>query len=772
VVTLRSEPGAVPRPSSSWVGRRREIQQVRSALDAARLVTLTGPGGVGKTRLAREVACRTARGSAASVVFVELAELHEDAQLPTLVAGRLGLHNRSGESTLQAVLDHLRERDPLLVLDNCEHLVAASASLAERVLAECPGVVVLATSRQSLGVPGEHVVRVPPLSVPEADAAHRPGELTRYDAVRLLVDRAGALVPGFALTPENSGAVTRICRSLDGLPLAIELAAARVRSLSPQQIADRLTRRLPLLTSGPRSAPERQRTLRATIDWSFELCTPAEQAVWRRAAVFAGSFELDAAEQVCSGAASGTAVAPDGVLDAVDGLIDKSVLLREPHGDVVRYRMPETLREYGHDRLDAAGERAATARRHRDWVDRLTAAADAGWFGPRQLGWAARLRQELPNVRSAMRWCLTEPGEAGPALRIASRLDEYWTYYGHSVEVREWLDRALTLTAEAGPAGADSRDRARALGVCALQSLWHLGFAHADARIAEAEALAGTAEDAGLRAFLTYVRALGAQMRVVPDDAARLARGAAEAFRELGDVRREMHPLWIYGVSVGYRGGDLREGRWALGRMLELSEAHGETRYRAMAQFGLAYLEVERGDDVDAAARLGRRALANLRTMGAGSGTAYVLDALAWIADRQGDRQRAATLFGAAATLWERVGSSPDVALPGPHRAHHEAVLHVLGRERFDRAFAAGRAMTSDDAIAYALDEPVTPPAAPLTRRELEVAGLVAAGLSNREIAAKLVIAQRTVDTHVQNILGKLEFRGRAQIATWFTARQ
>ncbi|UVS79171.1 LuxR C-terminal-related transcriptional regulator [Actinokineospora sp. UTMC 2448] len=746
----------VPRATTGYVGRRRESSAVRAALRPGCLVTLTGPGGVGKTRLATAVASQACREFADGVVFVDLTELGDGALLPDLVATRLGLHNRMGQP--DAVVTALRERALLLVLDNCEHVVAAAAAFAAAVLAACPRVAILATSRQTLGAAGEQVLRVPPLAVPADDVAASPDALLRYDAVALLVQRACAVLPDFELTAENSAAVLDICRHLDGLPLAIELAAARLRSLSPHQIADRLTRRLPALAAAPRTAPERQRTLRATIDWSFALCSPAEQTLWLRASVFAGSFDLSAAERVCAG----PDLPADDVLDTVEGLIDKSVLIREDHGDIVRYRMLETLREHGRELLDASGDRARVRRLHRDWIDELTAAADANWAGNEQVGWITRLRREQANLRAALDWSISEPGEAGAALRIASRLDEYWMFFGHSVECRQWLERALAATPD------DHPDRPRALAVCALHAVWHLDLDAAELLLADAEPAA--ADDELFGAFLTYVRALAAQIRT-DTRAADLAGEAAAVFRAHGDVRRELHPLWIHGVSTGYRKGDVAEGRRSLRRMLDLCVSHGETRYRAMAQFGLAYLEVERGD-VLVAEDLARQSLRSLVGIGEGSGTAYLLDALAWIADRKGEHERAAVLFGAAARVWAAIGSAPEIAVSGPHRAHKADTMAALGAERFARAHAEGRAMGADEVARFALGETEPPTDAwpgVLTRRQWEIAGLVAAGMSNRHIATRLVISQRTADTHVQNILNKLGLHNRAQIAVWFT---
>lgn len=724
-----------PRTADACIGRRHEAAQVRALLGRGRLVTLTGPGGVGKTRLAALAAARTGPAFAGGVVFVDLTELRDGALLPDLVAARLGLRDRSGRSVLRLVVNRLAERPHLLVLDNCEHVVDAAGAFASSVLAGCPRTALLGTSRQSLGVAGEQLFQVLPFEVPPV--ASSPGDLARSDAVRLLVERASAVRPGFALTPENSAAIGRICRRLDGLPLAIELAAASLRSLSPRQLADRLAR-LPLPTDDSR--------LRTAVDWSYSLCSPVERAVWRRASVFAGSFDLPAAEQVCAG----PGVAREELLDALDGLLDKSVLLGEEHGDVVRYRMLETIRRRGRELLDDAGERTPVSRGHRDWIDGLTAKADARWAGPGQPALIATLDSARADLRGALEWSLTEPGEAGAVLRIASRLDEYWAFSGRSAECRRWLDRALDATP------SDHPDRPRALAFCALHAAWTADLNAAAARLAEAERLTvGTDE-----ALLGYVRAHAAHVGS-DERAASLAAGAAAAFRARGDVRRELHPLWILGMC----GDDA-----ALRRMLGLCESLGETRYRAMARLGLARLEVEHGDAA-VAEDLARAALRDHLTLGAGAGTASVLDVLAWIADRTGDHVRAATLFGTADAPGRAIEPAPEVAGSGPRRVHRASTLAALGPDRFDQAFAAGRGMSPEAAARFALgaDGPAAD-ARPgsLTRRQWQVAGMVAEGLSNRDIAAHLVISQRTADTHVHNILDKLGFRTRAQIAAWF----
>ncbi len=753
---MGATPWVSPRAATSYVGREREAEQIRKALASARLVTLTGPGGVGKTRLAEAIAGEFVDTYPDGVVFIGLAELRDGDQLPYFVSTVFGLHLTS-PTPWQTVLEYLSEKQILLVLDNCEHVVDAAAAFASSVIRGESRV--LATSRQSLAVPGEQVIRVPVLAVPDEGDAATIG----VDAVRLFAERAATALPGFELTDDNSGAVVAICRRLDGLPLAIELAAAQLRTLSAQQIAERLVGRLPLPAAAARMVPQRQRTLGATLEWSYSLCSPTERELWARASIFAGSFDIEAAEQVCAG--SGLPL--EEVVGGVDGLIDKSVLVREDYGGVVRYRMLETIRQYGQSLLDTAGELDAAARRHRDWVDRLTALADANWAGPDQLAWIARLRLEQANIRAAVDWSLADPAQAGTVLCLGSRLDEYWIYFGHSRECRIWLDRALELTAE------DHPDRGRGLAACALQAVWHLDLERAAVCLDQADRfLVGRGEEL-MEAFVTYVRALAAQIRT-DSRAVELAAAAAEVFRAHGEIRRELHPLWIYGVTIGYRGGDVAEGRRALHRMLALCEKHGETRYRAMAQFGLAYLEVERGD-VTVAAELAEESLRNLARVGRGSGTAYVLDALAWIADRQRRHERAAILFGAAHTVWRDIGSSPEIAVSGPHLSHVASARAALGAAGFERAHALGRSFSYDEAMRFALDKSAGTSRAQqagLTRREFEIAALVAEGLSNQGIADRLFISPRTAATHVQNILVKLDFHNRTQVATWFTAME
>jgi predicted ATPase/DNA-binding CsgD family transcriptional regulator len=734
-----------PTDATRFFGRRAELAMLRGLLARARAITVTGPGGVGKTRLANQLLYSAEEQAKDRVVFVGLADVHDEALLPQVVADQLGLRDQSGREPTEAIVDFLCDRAVRLVLDNCEHLVDACASLVHALLRACPAVSVLSTSRQSLGIPGEQVLPLLPLPIGE-------------DTLELLVDRATAVLPTFRRTTDNEADLIRICERVEGLPLAIELAAARLRSLSPGQVADRLAEGLSLLVSKDRTAPERHQTLRATIDWSYGLCSAEERTVWARASVFAGGFDLEAAEHVC-----GDPEIPTPVLDVIENLLDKSVLVREEAGDQVRYRFLEELRAYGRQLLAESGRLDEVSRLHRDWFDRLTSEADEGWASAAQIEWVRRLRADHSNLRAALAWSLATDGEAVVALRMASRLDEYWSMVrGLNAEAQLWIDRALDRTPSTHP------DRALALAVSAVYSLWQTKLDDADRRLAEARTLADKTGDAVLHARIDHITAFSMMLRVTTGTAA-LAAEAAAVFAAHGMPRREIHPLFIVAVGRAYRGEHDAADR-AVRRGLLLTEQMDDVQLRGTAWYAAALVGVIAGD-VDAAARATREALLLLRRLHGPHGLAYLLDCAAWIASELGSHTHAATLFGAAAGAWEALGSRPEVALGFFHRDHLAATQAALGETLFRTAYDAGRGHSRDDAIDLALAAG-EPPKVPdvLTKREAEIARLVAEGLTNREIAARLVISQRTADTHMQNILTKLGLHKRAQVAAWIVS--
>jgi predicted ATPase len=421
---------------SGFVGRRSEFALIRKALGSARLVTLCGPGGIGKTRLAVRAAWEARRAFRDGVWLVELASLGDPALLAAEVARGVGLLDQSAGWAVGTLSEHLAGRQALLVLDNCEHLLDACAVLAGAILRACPGVRVLATSRQVLGVTGEVTFAVPPLSVPDRGDRRPPEKLLQFEAVRLFAERGAAVLPGFGVDAANSHAVADLCVRLEGIPLAIELAAVRLRALSPEQILARLADRFGMLSAGDPADP-RHRTLQATLDWSYDLLTPPEQAMWQRASVFAGSFDLDAAEAVCAG----DGVAAGAVVDLVDQLVAKSILRRGPGGDPARYRMLDTVREYGQRRLRETGHAQVLRRRHRDFYARLAARPDA--LALRQLEWIGVLDADHENLRAALEYGLSETAEAAAGLAMACDVWLYWETRGHLTEGRRHMDALL-----------------------------------------------------------------------------------------------------------------------------------------------------------------------------------------------------------------------------------------------------------------------------------------------------------------------------------------
>ena len=436
--------GNLPAEPNRFIGRERDLAELALLLTDVRVLTLCGTGGIGKTRLALRLGGDVADGFPDGAWLVSLADVTGPALVNTRVAGALGVREEPGQPLDATLEDALRGRRLLLILDNCEHLVAACAQLCERLLASCPWLRVLATSREPLRVPGETIWRVPPLSLPPSDtAAH---ELAEHEAIRLFTERAAAARPGFALGPGNASAIAGVCRTLDGMPLAIELAAARVGALAVEQINGRLSNRFQLLAAGHRTAPPRQRTLRATVDWSYELLTPEEQLLLRRLAVFSG-WNLEMAERVCAD----DRLPAEAVLDLLAALIDKSLVALdgEVAGDA-RYRLLDTIRQYAAERLAASGEAAELRRRHRDCLVELIESVAAQAFRRGDPPWPVRLRMyknaclEADNFNIALAWSL-EQHEAEAGLRLCIALRSPWVTYGDVAEGADWLDQFLGL---------------------------------------------------------------------------------------------------------------------------------------------------------------------------------------------------------------------------------------------------------------------------------------------------------------------------------------
>ncbi|MFZ2176750.1 MAG: LuxR C-terminal-related transcriptional regulator, partial [Rhodococcus sp. (in: high G+C Gram-positive bacteria)] len=757
--------GGLPLELTSFVDRRAELVEAKNLLATSRLVTLTGIGGVGKTRLALRIATTAQRDFPDGVILAELGEVRDQSLLLGVVAGALGLRDGSGRPPHEVLVEFLAPRDLLLVLDNCEQVVDAVAKLSESLLRVCPRLRILATSREPVGISGEAVLLIPPLAVPDPD--HLAKGLPRNDAMTLFAQRGAAAVPGFELTEDNKATIARICQRLDGLPLPIELAAARLRAMSPEQILQRLTDRFALLTRGSRDAPSRQQTLRMCIDWSHDLCTPLEQRVWAQLSVFAGSFELDAAEQVCGG----NLTAPD-LLDTVSFLIDKSILTREDSGAAVRFRMLETLRDYGREKAEDSGEYADLRRRHRDWCERLVVEAEADWISSRQLAWITRLGLEQPNLREALEFCVSDNPDAG--IRIAAALYQFWVSRGLFSEGRRWLDRLL-----ARQTGLPTVDRAKALFADSVLAGLQGEVRVATALVEEGRALADQTTDPTLRAHIDLADGYLALFDGHLPDARLHLETALQEYAGRGDILFEVVALVTLGVTRELLG-DTNRAIECYERLLAITEARGESVYRAYSLWALAVAVWRQGDRARAARLLGQ-ALRVGRNINDRLSTSMGLQALAWIAAEEHDARRAVVLTAAAEELSRSVGM-PTVFLPDL-LVHQDECERETRRTMSEQAFAAARregaALGFHAAVAYALGEQNTPtpasvasPSSTPTKREREVAKLIADGLTNKEIAARLVISPRTAQGHVEHLLSKLGFASRAQIAAWVVESQ
>lgn len=760
----------------------------------SRLVTLTGPGGVGKTRLAWRLAARAERAFPDGVRLVHLSDLHDPALVLTAAAEALGLPDPlPARAPLDAIVRHVRDRRLLLVLDNCEHLLPACADLVAALLHGTTGVRILATSRHRLALTEEHLLEVRPLPVPDPD-----GDLSdpaAHPALALFADRAAAVVPGFTLSPANRASVARLCRRLDGLPLAIELAAVRLRVLGVDQLLERLDDRYRLLAAAGPGVQPRHRTLRAAVDWSHDLCTPEERSVWARASVLTGSFDLETAESVCADAETdtgpGTDPAPSlrtpyDVLEAVAGLVDKSVLTREEHwSGTVRYRLLDSLRHYGLDLLRRTpGAEADARRRHRDWTQRRVAAYERAWFGPGQREIAARLRADQDNLRTALEFSLTTPGESLAGLRLAGSLWFHWYACGAPGEGLHWLERALDANPE------PTLERARALWVAAL--LLTAGGedtsrAHRLAAESRELALGLTPRSEATHAEATHAEyVLGLTLLCDDDPTGAVAHydsvlagvpspGHLPALAALDQVQLA-HALVPLGQTD--RAVVLCE------QTLRRCERHGEDWVRSSALRALAHAYTARKQWHRAESHA-REALRRGLALHDVVGVALSLDLLIDITTALGARERAAVLLGGtdrlrAANLTFGPASSGRRDGERAVRRDSEAPLRrSLGRGPFERAYRRGGTLGLDELVSYALQqEPARePPQAvpetpvPLTARETEVALLVAEGLANQQIADRLVIARRTAEGHVERILGKLGFHNRSQIAAWATTQ-
>jgi predicted ATPase/DNA-binding CsgD family transcriptional regulator/Tfp pilus assembly protein PilF len=814
--------GNLPAEPNSFVGRERDLAELARLLSDVRALTLCGPGGIGKTRLALRLACEVVPGFPDGAWFIELADTVDPSLVTGRVAAALGVREEPDRPLTETLAVALRPRRLLLILDTCEHVVDACAALVQQLLAGCPSLRVIATSREPLRVRGETVWRVPPLELPAAAGGLTAGELVTHEAVRLFADRAAAVRPGFILGADNAPAVAQLCRTLDGMPLAIELAAARVGALSVEQIAARLGDRFQLLASGDRTAPPRQQTLRAAVDWSYELLTEPEQVLLRRLAVFAG-WNLDMAERVCAD----EAIPAGQVLDLLAALIDKSLVTLD--GELeggARYRLLDTIREYAAGRLDASGEGLAIRLRHRDYMLQLVedivrvafVRGDPPW--PVRAALFRRVLAERANFRAALATCLSR-GDIEEGLLLCCGLRSPWVAYGEVTEGAGWLDRFLAAEGDV-PAGV----RARALMVRAELAFEQQDYAaaagHAQAGLELCKASGGGAAVAlrvlavvSLRAgrhaeALASIEAAAQAARDGRDDweeglaltvkATIMAHQgkldeAQQAFTGALDVLRDNNGWGVAQAQYGFGGvarargdhaGALRHFRDALSLYREI-DARPEI---ARCLLGIGWVALAQGD-----LRLARSSLTESLQLSLATGqrlaVARGLEAAAVLAAAGGDPATAVQLHGAALALRDAAGHPPA----GRAGSRLDSLLGPAGGQLDQAAVSAliaeGSAMSAHEAIRLASGAgrgdlarqaahsvPVQQDAAsagsagPLTTRELEIARLIARGLSNRAIADELVISPATVARHVANIFSKLGFSSRAQLAAWAARRK
>ncbi len=690
--SLNVLPNNLPVQLTSFIGRKREIAEVKGLLSTTRLLTLTGAGGAGKTRLAVQVAAEVLEDFSDGVWLVELAALSDPALVPQAIASALGVPEQLGRLLDETVTDSLRLKSVLLVVDNCEHLLPVVAHRADVLLRGCPDLRVLATSREGLGIPGELTYRVPSLSLPDLQRLPSLENLTEYEAIRLFIERATFGQPGFAVTNRNALAVAQICHRLDGIPLAIEMAAARVKGLSVEQIASRLDDRFRLLTAGHRTALPRHQTLRATMDWSYDLLPEHERVMLRRLSVFAGGFTLEAAERVCAGEAIDTSA----VLDLLLRLVDKSLVVAEERNGEVRYRLLEMIRQYGRDRLLESGEIDVVRRRHRDWYLELAEQADRLLHGPEQVVWLERVETDHDNLRAALEWSKTAKDGLEAGLRLAGALWWFWVVRVHWSEARGWLEGALSRCSDTAPPSMP-----KALQGAAYLA-WRRGdYARATALCEKGLVLCRELGDRGNHALLLIWLANIASSQQQNDRARALGEESVALAQEISDK-------WIVTVALSSLGGVAR-GQRDYERAIALHMESLAVAREAGDLFEIAYqlrmlgTDALRGGHYGQATTYFTESLTLCQEAGNRWTIEECLEGLAGVAAGHGHHERAARLLGAAEVLRKALGRDRSTFEQAAHDQRMASSRAGLGDAAFAAAWAEGRAMTLEQAVEYAL---------------------------------------------------------------------
>ena len=768
-------PHNLPAPRSSFVGREQQIEEVKRELAQTRLLTLTGVGGSGKTRLALEVGRDLIEAYPDGVWLVQLAPLSEEVLVPKAVAEALGVIERPAEPFTDTLAEVLRARQLVLVVDNCEHLLGAIARLVDALLDSCPRLRILATSREALGLEGEARWIVPPLSVPEMGHTLSSEELGVYESVRLFVERGRGRDPAFTLSPENAPTVAKICRRLEGIPLAIELAAARVGTFSLEQIAGRLGESLELLTHGGRTAMPKHQTLRGTLDWSYDLLSELERVLFGRLSVFAGGWTLEASEAV----GAGGSVEEEDVLDLLSGLVEKSlVVTRGSDQEDVRYRLLEPVSQYALEKLEESGEVEAARRAHAAYFLALAERAEPELLGKEPATWLAALGREVGDLRAALSWAFDAdrgPGDerVETGLRLANALARFWDTHGPD-EGRRWLEQGLAHGAEVPPPV-----RAKALGEAGFVAVYE-GDPSCIPMLTEALDL--YTEIGDQPGMLATVDNLGHALAhyADPETAAAVKAEVEALFADSGDRAVAAHLAHFLGFAAVPEK-DLGEMRLQWKEALALYRERGDTRNVALCLPSLGILTLV-FRDFEEAERLFEEGLALERRLKYKTVIFFHLMGLAAVATHRDHLRRAARLYGASEALREAIGLSPKPF--GEARYDYEGYLATvqggLPEPDFDAAWLEGRTMSPEQAIEYALsaEKPsatqpssaTTQPSAAfapehpagLTSREVEVLGLVASGMTSARIAKELFLSPRTVETHLSSIYHKLGVSSRS----------
>jgi predicted ATPase/DNA-binding CsgD family transcriptional regulator len=758
----RARPNKLPLQLTSFVGRTHEIGEVKQLLMTTRLLTLTGPGGAGKTRLSLEVANAVLEDFKDGVWLVELASLTDPQLVVQEVIVALGFREASGRSRLETLTEYLQNKNLLLVLDNCEHLILACAELVEQLLRVCPGVRILATSREALGINGETVWQIRPLSLPDLHSSRTIETLSQSEAVQLFVARAQAVQPAFHITTADAEAISQICHQLDGIPLAIELAAARVKVLSVPQISARLDNSLQLLTGGSRTSNRRHQTLQAAIDWSHDLLTESEQRLFRRLAIFVNGCTLDAAEAVASDKGEQAIILPNDILDLLSSLVDKS-LLTVIHGTQARYGMLETIRQYARDKLLDSGELGQIRTHHLAYYIQLGERSEPHLRSAEQLIWFGRLEIEHGNLRVALSWALeSEAIEDG--LQLAAALSYFWYRGGYLSEGSEWYERVLS--SNAGTKLVHARAILGAGDLAFIQCNYQKALTLGERSLAMGRQLGDK------RAIAASLGLIGRtfEWQGERDQAATLLQESLALFRELGD-EWDVARILIHLGDIQLRQGNYEQANTFLEASLNLLKKLGDKWSLALALGALGENFRRQGNYQQAESHF-QQGLAIYQELNNTVDVLWILQALAIRAVEQGQAKRAVHLWGAAESLREAVHAPLSFSYQSDYAPFLKSARNALGEKAFASAWTEGRSLTLEQAITLARSAPVlemSPQTAHgetqlygLTSREVEILRLVATGLTDAQIAERLVISPRTVSKHLQSVYSKLDLPSRS----------